>query len=190
MPATRFGQDHPAQIGRWFQDEFREDLETKYGERADTIVVVVLPPIALHHFNWRSPLDEVLYILEYGSSVVIESLIENIAGKFRFTLRTGLPSSQAHTRPDLVEPGDFPWAGAQIYRGYPVGVSALVEESDVWVGERVVDELIVPRSLTGERAIRASRAGVPGWKFLDGDSSKLLGPATDMTAWGGSLGSD
>jgi hypothetical protein len=31
---------------------------------------------------------------------------------------------------ELVEPGDFPWEGVGIYRGYTGGVSGLVEESD------------------------------------------------------------
>jgi hypothetical protein len=76
----------------------------------------------------------------------------------------------------LVEPGDFPHAGAHFYRGYPVGVSALLEESDVWVGERTVDEIIDLRGRAGRRAVTASKAHVPGWKLLNGDPSKLLVP--------------
>lgn len=167
---ARFGMPIGGMLDRWFNGEFREDLEEKYGDKASTIAVVILRPVALYHIQ-PSAAAYTLCILSYGDDVRIKELLSNIYGKFNFTLRTGLPSSKACQRPDLVEPGDFPHAGAQIHRNYPVSVSALHEESDDWVGQRVVDNLIQLRHIAGDRAIDASKRGDEGWKFLGGEGA-------------------
>ena len=80
-----------------------------------------------------------------------------------------MPSSEARNRPDLVEPGDFPWEGAGVYRGYLGGVSGFKEESDWWTYCRIVDKLIELRAAVGQRAIQASKDRVEGMKYMEGD---------------------
>jgi hypothetical protein len=97
----------------------------------------------------------------------VAELAVNVEHKLRFVLRTGLDSSEAVTRPDLVEPGDFAFAGAGHYRGYTGGVSGLKQESDWWVFCRLVDRLIGIRTRLARAAMGASKNRLEGWKFMD-----------------------
>jgi len=50
------------------------------------------------------------------------------------------------------------------------GASGLVEESDVWVAQQVIDQLIVVRTEVARAAVAASLAGAPGWAYLPNET--------------------
>ena len=149
----------------WFQEAFLPELREKYGD--DVQIAAIVAP----HQYWAIPEECFAHlpqpILSSTGGTAVE-LGENVRRKLRFVLRTGLPSSFARQRPDLVEPGDFPWAGAGVYKGYVGGVSGLNEESDWWAFERIVDRLIELRTAAALPAIQASKDRIEGWKYLEG----------------------
>lgn len=158
-----FGEEVDIALQNWFIDEFSSVLRQKYGEGAEVSVVIVDPKS-----NWQQPLPSYISCGN-ADDPRYSDLVENVEHKLRFVLRTGLNSSEAATRPDLVEPGDFPYEGAGYYRGYCGGASGLNEESDWWVFRRTVDKLIELRALAASPAIAASKNRVPGMKFMEGE---------------------
>ncbi len=166
-----FGADIDAMLQAWFQQTFVPELREKYGEDAEVAVLI------LGQVPWlrkASCLEDfqLQHVLSSGDSSNIagnEGLRANVEHKLKFVMRTGLPSSFARQRPDLVEPGDFPWAGAGTYKGYTGGVSGLNEESDWWVFERIIDKLIELRATAAKPAIAASKNRAEGWKYLEGE---------------------
>lgn len=168
-----FGVDIDAMLQAWFSEIFIPELREKYGEdvKLAAIILGALPLLDVKATS-LSELPHQHILVTSGDLDVVgssEGLVANVEHKLEFVLRTGLPSSFARQRPDLVEPGDFPWAGAGIYKSYPGGVSGLNEESDWWAYERIVDKLIELRSAAAEAAIAASKARAEGWRYLEGD---------------------
>lgn len=166
----RFGVDVGAQLRTWFRDVYLPDLHKKFGESSE-IVVCILDPTLPH--DWRNPLTNLAYRLVGSSDPEhadgAEGLCANIAGKLAFYLRTGLASRLAESRPDLVEPGDFPHEGAARYRNYHGGASGLPCGADDWeVYCDCVDKLIELRAAAAATAIQESRDRVPGRKYLGG----------------------
>lgn len=164
----RFGVDVDRQVLNWWEG-YKSTVRQRYGDGAN-VMVYVLDPTRDH--EWRMPLAGWLYRL-VSSAEDLDGLMTNIAGKLQFCLRTGLNSVEAEKRFDLLEPGDFPWEGAGFYRGYVGGASGLNKESDWRVFCEVVDQVIVYRAAAAARAVEASRAKVPDWKYLDGDLAEL-----------------
>jgi hypothetical protein len=157
-----FGLDIQQEMELWWDGEFMPVLAAKYG--SFSVFVRILDPAAQH--DWAR-LDEVHSVLVALQHVVSsEDFEENVYRKLRFTVRTGLDSSEARRQPHLIEPGDFPHAGAIAYRGIAGGASGLPEESDVWVVQQVIDHVVALRAARAQLAVQACRSGVPGWTYL------------------------
>ena len=158
-----FGKNLKATVTVWWSEEFAKVLDEKYG--VQSVAAVILRPWVRH--DWRSPesAESVLVELWHGPECE-DDLRANAYHKLRFALRTGLDSSQADRNPHLLEPGDFPNDGAAFHKGFVGAASGLPGESDVWVVQQVIDKLVSVRGDVGEAAIRASRRGQPGWKYL------------------------
>ncbi|HSX41155.1 MAG TPA: hypothetical protein VLF21_00760 [Candidatus Saccharimonadales bacterium] len=167
--SERFGLLIQRQLDTWFHQVMVPNLQQKYGDDVE-VSVVILDPARVP--DPSDPCSTGLYFVSVGDETRIsaeEGLTDNVDHKLRFVLRTGLPSSEAALRPDLVEPGDFPWAGAGTYRDYTGGASGLKEESDWWVFCRVVDHVIHLRTDAALRPIQACKERRPGWKYLEGE---------------------
>jgi hypothetical protein len=165
MPQEYFGEEIDVALQNWLMDEFKAVLHRKYGEDAE-VGVVILDPAA--SYSWQNRIAGDYISCGNADDPRYSELVENVEHKLRFVLRTGLNSSEATIRPDLVEPGDFPYEGAGFYRGYCGGASGLNEETDWWVFRRTVDKLIELRSAAAAPAIAASKGRVPGMKFMEG----------------------
>ena len=157
-----FGLDIQQEMERWWLGEFRPTLTAKYG--AFSIFVRILDPATQHDWLHLDETHSVLVALQHVVSS--EDFEQNVYRKLRFTIRTGLDSSEARRQPHLVEPGDFPHAGAIVYRGIAGGASGLPEESDVWVVQQVIDHVVELRSARAQLAIQACISGAPGWDYL------------------------
>ncbi len=169
-----FGVDVKQQLIDWIEGEFAAELVAKYGKGNTDFWVTICPPATLTYISTLSDAEMESMLIEYGHGSAEEmegeeGLQENVERKLTFVARTGLPSSEARNRPDLVERGDFPWEGAGIYRGYFGGVSGFKEESDWWAFCRIVDKLIELRVAVGQRAIKASKDRLPGMKYMKGE---------------------
>lgn len=164
-----FGSNIDAEIQEWFRVPFQDEMIEKYGEDTQ-LAAMILPPMRLSLIPQLVSCSYGLVLVSHDDEKVLGSdgLVDNVIHKLNFVLRTGLPSSEARLRPDLVEPGDFPRAGAGIYRGYTGGVSGLHEESDWWAFQRLIDRLIEFRATAALPAINASKERVPGMKYMLG----------------------
>ncbi len=164
-----FGMNLQSRMQAWFSASFYfEVLRRKYGDGC--MIAGAILDSTLQH-DWQDPLANMAVCLQHGTEERIggpEGLLANVQGKLHFCLRTRLNSSEARLRPDLLEPGDFPYEGAGFYRGYAGGVSGLSEEQDWWVFCRMVDEYIEFRASAAERFVVASKARKPGMKYLAG----------------------
>ena len=169
-----FGVDVIQELTEWIEGDFYSELVKKYGEGNTDFWSAIYPAVSVYRFVLKDLDTPPLLAFGFGNGPSEKmwgdgGLADNVIRKIRFVARTGLPSSEARNRPDLVEPGDFPFAGAGVYRGYFGGVSGFKEEADWWVFCRIVDKLIELRSAVGERAIQASRDRVPGMKYMEGE---------------------
>jgi len=124
-------------MNAWFTTEFMPEFHKKYGKDAEIAVVILRNDVTV---DWANPLDDSPLVLANVKERRWEELVDNIAGKLRFVLRTGRNSADARHRPDLLEPGDFPFEGAGAYMNRTGGASGLMEESDWWVFKRVVEQ--------------------------------------------------
>jgi hypothetical protein len=170
-----FGADIDNALIIWWNDIFVPELKAKYGDDF-SFAAFVLRNGHQVRWDWRPEASVCYARLSAGDQQRIndaEGLFANAFHKLRFTLRTSLNSSMARTRPDLLEPGDFPFAGAINYRNYVGSGSGLSEESDGWVMERIIDKIIELRSAAAAPAVAASKARVAGWKYLDGNPADL-----------------
>lgn len=158
-----FGTDVAAAVHDWWSTTFVDVVRAKYPQ--STLAVVVLRPDAVH--DWRQPAapGTVLLDLRHGEADT-DLLVRNIEHKLHFTLRTGLDSMHARRNPGLIEPGDFPHGGAVSHRGIFGGVSGLVEESDVFVVQQVIDQVLAVRADAARAAVAASLSGADGWAYL------------------------
>ncbi len=168
---TYFGVHIDAMLQAWFGEIFVPELRHKYGNDTEVAALVLVdtpwlsPEVQLEKMEAR----HLLLSSDNERVTGDEGLLENVRRKLSFVLRTEMPSSFARQRPDLVEPGDFPWAGAGTYKGYTGGVSGLNEESDWWAYERIIDQLIKLRAEAAQAAIAASKERVEGWRYLEGE---------------------
>jgi hypothetical protein len=170
---AHFGVNVKQQLIDWIEGEFAAELVAKYGEGNTDFFVMVAPAGSMSYLlSYLADDLDALLVYGHGDPELMqgdEGLEANVTHKMCFVARTGLPSSEACIRPDLVEPGDFPWEGAGVYRGYFGGVSGLKEESDWWVFRRIVDKLIELRAAVGQQAIQASKDRLPGMKYMKGE---------------------
>lgn len=135
MPS--YGGDLTLLMEEWFDAVFLPEFYKKYGEDADIAVVILRTGVTIDTFELHA--DSGALILSNANADRTQELTANVAGKLRFVLRTGRPSSDARHRPDLLEAGDFPFEGAGTYMNRTGGASGLMEESDWWVFKRVVE---------------------------------------------------
>ena len=158
-----FGTDLGRVMARWWTTTFADVLDTKFP--GSPLAVVVLRSDSAP--DWRDPIaaTSVLVELRHGPGDT-DPFVANIAHKLHFTVRTGLDSGHAQRYSHLLEPGDFPHAGAVVHRGFTAAVSGLTEEADAWVAQQVIDHLIAVRREVADRAVAASMRGVPDWAYL------------------------
>lgn len=158
-----FGTDPATPVAQWWSGTFQQVIDSKFPQC--TLAVLVLRTDVVH--DWRDPAtpDTVLLDLRCGEGDT-DLLVANIRHKLHFTLRTGLDSMHARRSGHLIEPGDFPHGGAVTHRGFAGGASGLLEESDAWVAQQVIDQLILVRAEIARTAVAASLAGAPGWAYL------------------------
>jgi hypothetical protein len=165
----RFGTDVDGQLKDWWRGEGIDELRKRFGPEVN-IYFGVLDPAMADIFDCEFPLEELLHSLDtrqasQAEGVTVDDdyffgetgLQANVDGKLAFVLRTGLDSSEAQTRADLVEPGDFPMAGAGTYRGYKGGVSGLAAADDWIVFCWIVDKVIQLRAAAAQAAISACK---------------------------------
>lgn len=110
-----------------------------------TLVVLKTDDRAGLMHDWRHPQGFemiVAHIGDEGVATAENGTYDNVKGKLRFVLRTGMDSVMAETRQDFVCPGDFPWEGAGEYEGYIGGVSGLAKEEDWEMYCKCIDKLI------------------------------------------------
>jgi len=162
-PVDYFGTDLATAVRQWWSETFLAEVEKKFP--GASLAVVLLRSDVAH--DWRDPgaADSVLLELRHGDGDT-DQLVANIHHKLHFTLRTGLDSIHARRNPHLIEAGDFPHGGAVSHRGFFGGVSGLVEESDAWLAQQVIDQLVTIRARVAKSAVAASLAGAPGWSYL------------------------
>ena len=162
-----FGTDLEAAVQGWWSTVFQAVAQEKFP--SSTLAVVVLRSDVVH--DWRDPAvaGTALLELRHGDGDT-DLLVRNIQHKLHFTLRTGLDSMHARRNPQLIEPGDFPHGGAVAHRGFVGGASGLVEESDVWVVQQVIDQLVVIRADAARKAVLASLSGADGWAYLPNET--------------------
>ncbi len=162
-----FGTDLATAVEAWWSGTFVPVVERKFPQAS--LAVVLLRPDVAH--DWRDPgaAESVLLEIRHGGGDT-DPLVANIHHKLHFALRTGLDSIHAKRYPHLIEPGDFPHGGAVSHRGFFGGVSGLVEESDAWLAQQVIDQLIVIRTGIAQAAVAASLAGAPGWSYLPNET--------------------
>ncbi|HSX01598.1 MAG TPA: hypothetical protein VLF67_05135 [Candidatus Saccharimonas sp.] len=164
VPGYRFGAPIGDAFLDWFHNQFVPQMKAKYGPDFEFATII--------RRHDRS-IDVAVANGEGEKFTGPEGLFANIEHKLAFVDRTGLNSSEARNRPDLVEPGDFPFEGAGTYRGYTGGVSGGKEESDWWIFCQVVDRWIELRASSAAPAIAACKDRQPGWKYLLGDPDTL-----------------
>ena len=122
------------------RSEILPELEAKYGDDVGFYLAIL---DSEGPSDWTKPFS--ILMLEFGTPEISYSegsARENVERKLRFSLRTGLNSSEAKYHRHLVLPGDFPYEGAGRHRGIWGGVSGLQEEQDWWVFRRCTDMFI------------------------------------------------
>lgn len=108
---TYFGVHIDAMLQAWFGEIFVPELRHKYGNDTEVAALVLVdtpwlsPEVQLEKMEAR----HLLLSSDNERVTGDEGLLENVRRKLSFVLRTEMPSSFARQRPDLVEPGDFPW---------------------------------------------------------------------------------
>jgi hypothetical protein len=154
MSDAKHADDLTGLMKIWFTDEFLPEFYEKYGQGAEIAVVILRNDVTP---SWTNPIerDTVALILSNVTDDRHYELVENVAGKLRFMLRTSRPSADARHRPDLLEAGDFPFEGAGIYMNRRGGASGLMEESDWWVFKRVVEKYNAMRANLTQPAVEA-----------------------------------
>lgn len=170
---SEYGGDLTTLMEQWFVAEFLPEFYKKYGKDAEIAVFIANSAVRL---DWTDPFGSGTpggVVLGNVTGNRMTELIDNVVGKLRFVLRTGRPSADARHRPDLLEPGDFPFEGAGTYMGRTGGASGLMEESDWWVFKRVVEQYNKLRAELTKSAVDAcanrdrNLKGNPD-KFLEG----------------------
>lgn len=157
-----FDVDVMEEFRRWWHTEGAAEYEAKYGNTA--MAFVVLNPASTSYYIVERPLDESLYELlvaprgtgadEFDALFSGPTgLLNNVAGKLRFVIRTGQNSVQAETQEWLLEPGDFPFEGAGIYRGFTGGVSGLANQDNWKVFCWLIDKFVEIRRAAARAAI-------------------------------------
>lgn len=180
-----FGVDIQAQLSEWWFGQKLPELRRRFGNNIN-LYFALLDPTSIDMYDPGSPLEEMLYELAshegelapdddaydlfYGPT----GLRANVGGKLRFVMRTGRDSDVAETRPDLLEPGDFPFEGAGTYYEYRGGVSGLKKEDDGMVFREIVEKVIELRAAAAQVAVDACKGRAPG----DGPTVKYLGGFT------------
>jgi hypothetical protein len=138
MSQATFKADLSSAMVLWFNEEFIPECRKKYGDNFEIAVVIIgngAKP------SWQKPYEGANPLILSNVDVPRrDELVKNVWGKLQFVLRTGRPSSDARLRPDLIEPGDFPFEGAGIYEDRSGGASGDKEEVDWWTFRRCVDK--------------------------------------------------
>src|SRR6202011_2295551 len=90
---TRFGVDVNMELQAWFATIFMEKLREKYGDDAMLAVIV------LNHHG-----ETMHELITHSDENVIGpmGLLDNVSHKLNFVKRTGLQSSEAANRADLI----------------------------------------------------------------------------------------
>lgn len=163
-----FGHDLQAALLTWWREELVPEVRASRMEQNFDLAAVVLEQTGFH--TWTDPLADVLHHLTLGDPEDDRyagggGLYRNIAGKLRFALRTGMPSSYARECLHLLLSGDFPYKGAVNHRGFWVAVSGLSEDEDEQVGVRLADKLVDLRTPLAKAAIKASKNRTPATPF-------------------------
>lgn len=176
-----FGVNVEQQFTDWFEGEFTASFIERYPGKG--IALVILDPDYINQacLNWESPLapDTTMIELLIGHAsegTKPDGVLDNVAGKLRFVLRTGQNSIEAE-KPEnigLLREGDFTWEGAGEYRGYVGGVSGLAKHDDWLVFRECVDKLdhLIAEVNTRAKAIAAELREQPnapvGSKYMRG----------------------
>lgn len=164
-----FGVDVEAVMTTFFHKVFVPRVIEEYGDKP--FALIVLSNRVQH--DWTNPfrVPSVLFRLSYGEQDNINGergLLANVEHKLHFVLRTGLNSSEAGNQSHLVEPGDFPYAGAGTSDGFVGGVSGFTQEDDWRIYCKFAKALIKVRDAAAWAAIEECRIGVTGMKYLGG----------------------
>lgn len=124
---------------------------------SDPVSFAVLENRQRDDWHWTAPLRNCTfrYVVSgyVGKGMEPDGTMENVERKLRFVLRTGLNSVEARTRPDLIQPGDFPHEGAGTYRGYTGGVSGRKAPEDWRIFCHLVDKLIELLGTVGTKVL-------------------------------------
>ena len=128
----------------WFNGEFTEMFSERFPEKGMTLVILSSDNLVELEQNWRHPQGFELIVAHIGDEAVAtakDGTYDNVKGKLRFVLRTGLNSVAAETQQDRVRAGDFPWEGAGHHMGYIGGVSGLAKKEDSEMLRICIDKL-------------------------------------------------
>ena len=128
----------------WFDGEFTEMFNQRFPDKGMTLVILNSDNLVELEQNWRHPQGFELIVAHIGDETVAtakDGTYDNVKGKLRFVLRTGLNSVAAETQQDRVRAGDFPWEGAGHHMGYIGGVSGLAKEEDSEMLRICIDKL-------------------------------------------------
>lgn len=182
MSDLRFGHDIQQEMQEWWeQDHCPNTLAPTYGN-TPLFVLVYGPdqsPLKVMEVSDAVPLLTLAYNYDLSGPGSPDDLRNNVAGKLNFVWRTFQDSAVAERRPDLVEPGDFPYGGAGEYRSYVGGASGLPGGDKDWkVVTDVIDKLILVRGAAAEAALSAlhnSEHKRPGIDPVDAARIKYLG---------------
>lgn len=180
-----FGVNVEAQFLTWFYGEYATDVEQRHEGRGVTLVLLGAPNRLSLIDEWDSPLECAEFVAHIGDVEAARAdngTLQNVEGKLRFFLRTGVRWTEEDPPIHLVEEGDFPWEGAGEYRGFIGGMSGLPGGKLDWDDfTRCVDKLIeliaAVTSAAIERAneLRKQEGSPLGTKYLKGiDVSDLF----------------
>lgn len=167
-----FGNDVLGSLREWWNDTQPWEIWDKHPKGVAVVVAHKNSPL-----DWRRPFATAFVVLTAGEDVRHPQIsgpagvLNDVAGKMRFAIRTRMDSREARIMRYQLQPGDYPAAGAMHYNGFLVGVAGLKENHNDTLGMTVVEELC----READRAIRPVLKASTTWTPESPVSDRYLG---------------
>ncbi|HET9411739.1 MAG TPA: hypothetical protein VFO38_02740 [Candidatus Saccharimonadales bacterium] len=168
MDRLFFGDDVLESLREWWNGTQPWEIWDKHPQALAVVVAHKNSPL-----DWRKPFATAFVVLTAGEDVMHPQIsgpagvLNDVAGKMRFAIRTRLDSREARIMRFLLQSGDYPAAGAMHYNGFLVGAAGLKEDHNDTLGMTVVEELCREADRAVRPALDASKAWTPGSPVRD-----------------------